>query len=84
MSQGFFSTLNSFMHPEKQFKQHKIEILSNSYQKTQNVKRLTNALEKHHHGICHGPRQKHLTPLVTALHQPLFLRKDNTELVNLG
>jgi len=45
--QGFFRTLNPFMHSEIQFKQQKIAILSkftlaDSSQKTQKAKRLTN------------------------------------------
>jgi hypothetical protein len=46
--QGFFNTLNPFMHSEMQFKQHKIVILcrfmsSDSDEKDQNIEQLDNA-----------------------------------------
>jgi hypothetical protein len=49
--QGFFNTLNPFMHSEMQFKQHKITILfkfisPNFGQKTQKVEHLANAKEE--------------------------------------
>jgi hypothetical protein len=57
--QGFFSTLNPFMHSKMQFKQQKIAILSkftspDSDQKTQKIERLANWWKEGQHITIEG------------------------------